>query len=146
MGISAYDPGAPPQAPAEEWMSMAEYLQLCREIGSMPLIGVNYFCSNEHNSYCGTLDQSIAHAVKQVEFVVAHGFPGAFYYIGNEECQTDCSGFHADLIAKHAKAMKATDPTIKTFFSSNEIRPVEIGGVATANLLEGAAGLRRPLL
>ena len=20
------------------------------------------------------------------------GFPGAFYYIGNEECQTDCAG------------------------------------------------------
>jgi hypothetical protein len=123
MGISAYDPAAPPQAPAREWMSLAEYLELCREIGSQPLIGVNYFCSNKHYSYCGTLNESIAHAVKQVKFVVAHGFPGAFYYIGNEECQTNCAGFHADLIAKHARAMKATDPTIKTFFSSNEIRP-----------------------
>ena len=60
---------------------------------------------------------------QKVEFVVAHGFPGAFYYIGNEECQVNCVGFHADLIAKHATAMKAADPTIKTFFSSNEIRP-----------------------
>ena len=38
-------------------------------------------------------------------------------------CQVNCEGFHADLIAKHAVAMKKTDPTMKTFFSSNEIRP-----------------------
>ena len=42
------------------------YLELCREIGSKPLIGVNYFCSKKHSSFCGTLNQSIAHAVKQV--------------------------------------------------------------------------------
>jgi hypothetical protein len=152
MGISAYDPARPGkedwngvQAPPQNWMSLGEYLELCREIGSQPLIGVNYFCSSNHLPYCGTLNQSIAHAVKQVQFVVDHGFKGAFYYIvsvwfvfrrhpcllyymflrvqGNEECQTNCAGFHADLIAQHAKAMKATDPTIKTFFSSNEIRP-----------------------
>ena len=41
----------------------------------------------------------------------------------HEECQTNCVGFHADLIARHAVAMKAADPTIKTMFSSNEIRP-----------------------
>ena len=123
MGISSFDPTAPPQAPSQDWMSLAEYLQLCEEIGSQPLIGVNYFCSAKHRSYCGSLNESIAHAVKQVEYVVARGFPGAFYYIGNEECQTDCSGFHANLIAQHARAMKQADPTIKTFFSSNEIRP-----------------------
>ena len=82
MGISAYDPSAPPQAPADDWMSLAEYLVMCREIGSKPLVGVNYYCSKKHLSYCGTVNQSIAHAVKQVKFVVAHGFPGAFYYIG----------------------------------------------------------------
>ena len=126
MGISSFNPTAPPQAPAKDWMSLAEYLHFCEEIGSKPLIGVNYFCSGKHYSYCGSLNESIAHAVKQVEYVVARGFPGAFYYIGNEECQVDCSGFHADLIAQHARAMKEVDPTIKTFFSSNEIRPVSL--------------------
>ena len=63
------------------FVASRRYLQMCEEIGSQPLIGVNYFCSSKHESYCGTKNQSIAHAVKQVEFVVAHGFPGAFYYI-----------------------------------------------------------------
>ena len=101
MGISSYAPASPTSpgkdgwngtpAPQKDWMSLAEYLELCRSIGSQPLIGVNYFCSSKHESYCGTLNQSIAHAVKQVEFVVSHGFPGAFYYIGNEECQVSCA-------------------------------------------------------
>ena len=123
MGISSFDPTAPSPAPAADWMSLGEYLELCREIGSRPLIGVNYYCGNNHAKFCGTSNESIARAMRQVEYVVQQGFPGAFYYIGNEECQTNCEGFKADLIARHARAMKSVDPTIKTMFSSNEIRP-----------------------
>ena len=123
MGMSSFNPKTPAPAPAEDWMSMAEYLDMCREIDSTPLIGVNYLCGNGHNACNLTANETIALAVRQVEFTVAAGFPGAYYYIGNEECQTDCSGFHADRIAAHAVAMKAVDPTIKTMFSSNEIRP-----------------------
>lgn len=79
---------------------------MCGEIGSKPLIGVNYLCSSKHEAYCGmiracvaslscyvadqryfagTVNQSIAHAVKQVEFVVSKGFPAAFYYIVRQQ-------------------------------------------------------------
>ena len=84
MGISSFNPKAPAPAPAEDWMSMTEYLDFCHEIGSQPLIGVNYMCGNNHKQCDIPANESIAHAVKQVQFTVAHGFPGAFYYIGNE--------------------------------------------------------------
>ena len=123
MGWSSFNPAAPPPAPPADWMSMSEYLAMCHELGSKPLVGVNYMCGSKHSRCNLTANETIALAVRQVEFVVAHGFPGAFYYIGNEECQQDCSGAHAELIARHAVAMKEVDPTIKTMFSSNEIRP-----------------------
>lgn len=47
-----------------------------------PLIGVNYNC---HGKYYVSQNDSIARAVRQVEYVVARGFRGAFYYIGNED-------------------------------------------------------------
>jgi hypothetical protein len=140
MGVSSLDPAAPPPAPAADWMSMEEYLDMCREVGSRPLIGVNYLCGNHAAKFCGTVNESIARAVRQVEFTVKNGFPGAFYYIGNEECQSNCQGFHADRIALHAKAMKAVDPTIKTMFSSNELRPHSLEAVMTqvgVDLLDG---------
>jgi hypothetical protein len=120
MGHSGLNPDQP-QAPAALWMSLGEYLQLCHELGSKPLVGVNYNCHNGEG--CNrSLADSLSSAVKQVKYVVEQGFPGAFFYIGNEECQTDCSGSHADLIVQHALAMKAVDPTIQTLWNCNELK------------------------
>jgi hypothetical protein len=117
-------------------MSLAEYLKLCKASGMVPLIGVNYNCHNYQ--HCNeTKEQTIPRAVRQVEFVVKEGFPGAFWYtwrstrpaehwsatlslrvrlyrryIGNE----DGAPQHAALIAEHARAMKAVDPTLKAFW------------------------------
>jgi hypothetical protein len=133
MGYSGLNEGNPPDAPAANWMSMAEYLEVCREINSRPLIGVNYNCHNYKNCDQNvdrnvSATASIARAVRQVQFAVKQGFPGSFYYIGNEECQESCVGDHADLIARHAKAMKAVDPTMKTLWNENEIKPGYLAG------------------
>ena len=127
MGYSGLVPSKLPHAPAENWMSMAEYLAMCRELGSRPLIGVNYNCHNMKNCK-RPLNESLASAARLVRFVVARGFEGAFYYIGNEECQETCVGAHADLIAQHAKVMKAIDPTIKTLWNCNEIKAPGLSG------------------
>lgn len=78
MGVSSLDPSAPPPAPSEDWMSLAEYLKLCKTSGMVPLIGVNYNCHN-YQKCNETKEQTIPRAVRQVEFVLQQGFPGAFW-------------------------------------------------------------------
>ena len=74
-------------------MSLDEYLDLCEEAGLTPLVGVNYNC---HGEYWVELEESVARAVRQVEHVVARGFAGALWYVGNEDgaqggmCIYDC--------------------------------------------------------
>ena len=43
---------------------------------------VNYNC---HGEYWVDLEESVARAVRQVEHVVARGFTGALWYVGNED-------------------------------------------------------------
>merc|ERR1712232_1333393 len=104
------------RAPAEDWMSLDEYLDLCEAAGLTPLIGVNYNC---HMKYYVPQDESIARAVRQVQHVKGRGFKGAFWYIGNE----DRADLHAAEIAAHARAMKSIDPDIKVFWNDNNQSP-----------------------
>jgi hypothetical protein len=106
------------QAPPENWMSLKEYLDICRTAELRPLIGVNYNCHNYQK--CNVpRNESIARAVRQVEYVVQAGFSGAFWYIGNE----DGAPQHAELIVAHARAMKQVDPTLKAFWNDNDLSP-----------------------
>ena len=107
------------QAPEEEWMSLQEYLDLCRVTDMMPLIGVNYNC---HTRCSVPANESIARAVRQVQFVAKAGFTGAFWYIGNE----DGAPQHAALIAEHARAMKRVDPTLKAIWNDNGLSPAHL--------------------
>jgi hypothetical protein len=107
------------QAPEDEWMSLQEYLDLCHATGMTPLIGVNYNCHNRCNV---PANESIARAVRQVQFVVEAGFTGAFWYIGNE----DGAPQHAALIAEHARAMKQVDPTLKAIWNDNDLSPIHL--------------------
>ena len=43
---------------------------------------MNYNC---HGEYWVDLEESVARAVRQVEHVVARGFAGALWYVGNED-------------------------------------------------------------
>jgi hypothetical protein len=134
MGNSTLDPKwTGPPRPKEDWMSLSEYLALCKTAGMRPLVGVNYNCGGEN---WVSKNESIARAVRQVAFVKAAGFPGAFYYIGNE----DGAPRYADLIRAHAQAMKAVDPTLKVFWNDNGLGPAGLQKFlkATGDTMDGA--------
>ena len=160
MGVSSLQSNwtVKEQAPAAEWMSLAEYLELCRSADLRPMIGVNYNCHNYQK--CDVpRNESIARAVRQVQFVVKAGFPGALWcecpprhsgklakthkewlgvsrYIGNE----DGAPQHAELIGAHARAMKAVDPTLQAFWNDNALSPEHLTAFlkATGDVMGGA--------
>ena len=81
-------------------MSLDEYLDLCAKAALRPLIGVNYNC---HRNPWVPRDASIARAVRQVRHVLKRGFPGALWYIGNE----DAALGDAEALAAHTVARRA---------------------------------------
>ena len=85
MGKSTLDPtfNDSERQPSWMWMSLTQYLDLCASASLRPLVGVNYNC-HKHEEWV-PLNESIARAVRQIEFVaLQRGFKGAMYYIGNE--------------------------------------------------------------
>eukprot|EP00947_MAST-08B_sp_MAST-8B-sp1_P001296 g1296.t1 len=121
MGRSTLDPAFDPatdRAPADQWMSLSEYLDFCTAAGMTPLVGVNYNC--HQHAWCPPTNASVARAVRQARYVVEErGFAGAMWYIGNE----DQAPSHAGRWAAHAGALKAVDPTMKIFFNENAMTP-----------------------
>jgi hypothetical protein len=72
-----------------------------------------------------------------VQFALAHGGTGAFWYIGNED---DASMYTNTIrIAAHARAMKAVDPSLKVFWNDNAIGPSELATFLniTGDLMDG---------
>eukprot|EP00040_Diaphanoeca_grandis_P031659 m.189837 g.189837 ORF g.189837 m.189837 type:complete len:476 (-) comp32388_c2_seq2:159-1586(-) len=119
MGNSSLNPdwhGTP--SPAEDWMSLEKYLNLCQAAHLTPLIGVNYNCKNQ---FWVNESESIARAQRQVQFVLNKGFAGALWYIGNEDGSTEPG--NPERIREHALAMKKLDPTMKIFFNDNGLNP-----------------------
>ena len=121
MGVSSLQSNwtSQDQAPAAEWMSLAEYLELCRAAELRPMIGVNVSpnkqalttaaanppraearCGQQYNCHnyqrCDVpRNESIARAVRQVQFVVKAGFPGALW--------CECPPRHSGKLAKTHK-------------------------------------------
>ena len=124
-----WDPVSNPVADASNWMSLDEYLDFCDVSGIKPLVGVNYrsgyvFKDDPLYAAVDLVQESVDRAVRCVQHVVSRGYPGAFYYIGNED-MFDVGGptSSANLFVQHAQAMKAVDPTIKIFWNDNEADP-----------------------
>jgi hypothetical protein len=123
-GVNWYDPYDPAAvdtpAPDSAWMSMDEYLDFCDQSGITPLVGVNYRSGYVYNR----MQDSIDRAARCVQYVVDRGYPGAFYYIGNEDMFQvgGVYGSATNFIA-HAAAMKAVDPAIRIFWNDNEANP-----------------------
>lgn len=136
MGVSTLSPSwVGPPAPPDMWMSLAEYLDLCKAAQMRPLVGVNYNCHNHQKCNESTSD-AVARAVRQVKFVVDAGFRGSFWYIGNE----DGAPQHPDMIAQVAHAMKAVDPTLKAFWNDNDLNPASLKAflAAAGSVMDGA--------
>ena len=104
-------------------MSLDEYLDFCDRSGIVPLVGVNY------RSGClyDRVQDSIDRAARCVQFVVDRGYPGAYWYIGNEDIHhVGGPTVAANLFVQHAKAMKEVDPTIKIFWNNNHANPQHV--------------------
>jgi hypothetical protein len=118
FGNDYYAPDYDPSLNKDEskWMSLDEYLDFVDASGIMPMFGVN--------SLSGTLydreADSIARAVKMVQYVKDRGYGGALWYIGNEEAYSHGSmADYAAVLSRHGEAMKAVDPNIRIFWNQN---------------------------
>ncbi|TLX76478.1 hypothetical protein E9993_06200 [Labilibacter sediminis] len=101
---------------SKDWTSLDEYLEMVKISGITPLLGVNITSGYRY----GKVDESIARAVRMVEYVKSKGFGGAFWYLGNEGKNGGWEN-EAHLFVQHVKAMKKVDPDIKCMFNHNNM-------------------------
>lgn len=100
----------------EYWMSVDEYLQLCTQLGTEPLLGVNIESGLVYDREQDGIDEAVA----LVEYVNSKGFPGASYYLGNEPYVLDNNSIeftaveYANRFLSYAVAIKAADPKAQT--------------------------------
>ena len=114
----SWDPNWNPknQRQPEKWLGLDEYIEIVKKTGITPLLGVNITSGYQFKR----VDESIARAVKMVEYVKDAGLGGAFWYLGNEGKNGGLEN-EAKLFVQHAKAMKAADPDIKCMFNQNHL-------------------------
>jgi hypothetical protein len=130
MQIDVWDPtgkarkGAGKTEPPSDFMSLDQFLDYSRGIGLTPFFGVNDYSGVRFNR----VDDSVARAVRMVQYVKSKGFGGALWYIGNEETNLypgksmdEKIAAYARNFALHAKAMKAADPRIRIFWNDNKV-------------------------
>lgn len=115
----AWDPNwdTADNAPASDWMSLDEYLAFLRASGVAPIFGVNALSGQTH----GREADSIARAVRMVQYVKERGYGGALWYVGNEESHEYPGGLsgYARVFQRHVTEMKAVDPDIRVFWNFN---------------------------
>ena len=127
-GVLVGDPWEPDwssadAAPADEWMSLDEYLAFVKASGIAPVFGVNSLSGERF----GRRGDSIERAAAMVRYVAAKGFGAADWYIGNEDIHHH-GGIEAfaNVFAEHVLAMKREDPEIRVFWNDNPGDPQRI--------------------
>ncbi len=101
------------------WMSVDEYLSLCTQLGTTPLLGVNIESGLVYNRE----EEGINEAVALVNHVKSKGFQNAYYYLGNEPYVLDNNGVklsaseYANRFLSYAVAIKNADPTAQTILN-----------------------------
>jgi hypothetical protein len=111
------------KAPADNWMSLDEYLKFVNNSGITGMFGVNALSGHKYDRQ----EDSIDRAVRMVKYVLAKGHGGAIWYIGNEEeFQHGSVAAYAKAFKAHAEAMKAADPNILIFWNNNKATTKQI--------------------
>ncbi len=109
---------------SSKWMSLDEYLTFCHQGNLTPMVGINH----ESGVFFDRLEDSIREASNCVQHVVDAGFPGAVYYIGNEDVwEIGGPDDAARVDVEIAKAMKAVDPDISIYWNNNNADPQIVG-------------------
>ncbi len=120
-GVNTGDPWDPTWDPAlneaaTQWMSLDEYITFINTSSITGMFGVNSLSGHKFNRQ----QDSIARAVRMVEYVLGRGHGGAIWYIGNEEeYQHGSMAEYAQTFKAHAEAMKSADPNILIFWNNN---------------------------
>jgi len=128
--LHRWDPEWKPeyQVPASQWMSLDEHLDFLKKAQmKTPILGVNLISGIRYEKEQEAIDK----AVRMAEYVKSKGYEGAWYYLGNEEVHMHAEegsfpvriAAYAQRFARYARALKAVDPTCKTFWNLNEVTP-----------------------
>ena len=122
--VDPWDPSYTGPADPNGWMSLNEYLHFVDVSGIKPLIGINHLSGTLYNRTQDSIDRAAA----CVQYVKDYGYPGAYYYIGNEDMSAAGGSLEgaANLFVQHAQAMKAVDPNIKIFWNDNNVKASRI--------------------
>lgn len=120
-GVMEGDPWDPTWNPTKnrkpaKWRSLDEYLATVEASRITPMFGVNITSGYQYDR----VDESVARAVRMVQYVKKKGHGGAFWYLGNEGRNGGLVS-EANLFVQHAKAMKEADPDIKCMFNQNNL-------------------------
>ncbi|WP_289053754.1 T9SS type A sorting domain-containing protein [Carboxylicivirga marina] len=100
--------------PAETFLDVDEYIALCNEIGTIPLIGINMSSGLHYNRVQDGIDEAKA----LVQYCVDNNYNVQRYYLDNEP-YNDHSGFtmtwqqYAEQVKLYAPAIRAINPDIE---------------------------------
>lgn len=96
-------------------MGLEDFLKICAESGAEPVVGINMFQGYKYNR----LKDSIAKAVRLVEYCKKQNPKVTYYYLDNESGHQPTKGNHIpipeyiDLLAAYSKAIKKAQPDAK---------------------------------
>jgi len=96
-------------------MGLDDFLKICAEASAEPVVGINMFQGYKYNR----LKDSIAKAVRLVEYCKKQNPKVTYYYLDNESGHQPTKGQHIpipeyiDLLAAYSKAIKKAQPDAK---------------------------------
>jgi len=112
----SWKPGyATPNAPASDFVDIDEYIDILKNSGAEPLVGININSGFLYNR----VDDGIKEALALMKYCKDKGLKVTYWYMGNEPYQPDCNGGantpeqYAEKINTFAGPMRKFDPSIK---------------------------------
>ncbi len=108
-------------------MGLTDYFKVCAEASMEPIVGINMFQGYKYNR----LEDSIAKAVRLVEYCRSQNPQVKYYYLDNEAGHRPTQGAHVpvddyiELIPAYSKAIKAVQPNAQLIV--NLIRGGRVG-------------------
>src|SRR5699024_1393835 len=109
---SSFDPSK--NKKPSSFMDLNEYLDVCRELKTEPLIGINMGSGMKYHR----VQDGIEEAKKLMQHCLQRGIKVKYFYLGNEPYRSDANytftaAEYADMINQYGSAMRKIDDQIK---------------------------------